>query len=108
MSRTTLQALLASGLLTLTALSLWVFSGAVDEPFVFFRAREALVQVGMGVTLLVLWIQFSIFLSWAALTRRVSRWWLLFLIWCAAGFMVVEPSPFGYVQDITKFAIERR
>jgi len=107
MSRETLQSVFAGSVLVLTVASFWVLSGAVDEPFVHFRASEALVQVGVGSVLMLLWLQLSVGICWAAWVRRVSRWWLLLLIWCAAGFMAVQPSPFGYVQDITRFVVQK-
>jgi len=58
-----------------------VVDGAAAEPYILFRYSDAFVQIGIAVALIVLWLQFSVWLSYAAITRRVPKPWLALIIW---------------------------
>jgi hypothetical protein len=82
--------------------------GAGGEPFIVFRGSDAFVQVGIAITLMVLWVQFACWLLYAAATRRVAKPWLAVTIWIPVVLFYLWQSPVGYVSDIRKFVVEKR
>ena len=85
-----------------------VFDSAAAEPYILFRYSDAFVQIGIAVALMVLWLQFSVWLSYAAITRRVPRLTLALIIWAGIAVFNLWQSPVAYVGDITKFVIEKQ
>ena len=94
---------LALYVLALSAASLLVVGqGASDEPYYRFRPSDCLVQVGVGVTLLVLWAQLALGLVLGVAASRLSRWSLLLLPWAALVCSYLWSSPSGYVSDMVE------
>src|SRR5436189_1125653 len=85
-----------------------VFDGGAAEPYLAFRFSDAFVQIGLAITLMVLWLQFAAYLFYGAITRRVARPWLALSIWIGIAMFYLWQSPVGYVGDITKFVIEKQ
>src|SRR4051794_28223358 len=85
-----------------------VLDGAAAEPYIRFRYPDAFVQIGVAVALIVLWLQFSVWLSYAAITRRVPKLCLALIIWAGLAVFNLWRSPVAYVGDITKFVIEKQ
>lgn len=85
-----------------------VMKGAGDEPYLMFRHSDAFVQVGLGIALIVLWVQFAAWLVYAAITRRVARAWLVLTVWIVIALFYLWQSPIGYVEDITSFVVKRQ
>ena len=82
-----------------------VFQGAADEPYMGYRRSDAVVQVGIGTALMLLWGCFAIAVLLLTTTRKVSRWWLVVLPWAAICLFYLSYAPLGYLQDIEKFVI---
>jgi len=94
---------LALYVLVLSAASLFVISqGASDEPYYRFRPADCLVQVGAGVTLLVLWTQLALGIVFGVAASRLSRGSLLLLLWAALVCFYLWFSPSGYVSDMVE------
>jgi hypothetical protein len=108
MTRTNTYGVLASGFFLLGVASFLVFLQAANEPFVHFRANEALIQVGVASVLAALWIFFGAGLCFLAAKRRVSLWSLLTLFPVALALWVMVDCPFGYVADIAHFVVGGR
>ena len=70
-----------------------------------YRRSDALVQVGIGTTLMVLWGCFATAVLLLTATREVSRWWLAVLPWAAICLFYLSDAPLGYLQDIENFVI---
>jgi hypothetical protein len=96
--------LAAVTLLLTLASAIVMLKGASDEPYFSFRASDALVQIGVAMVLMLLWLQLAVFLVWAVAVQRASKLWLLLLLWIVLCECVLSDSPRGYVQDILKFA----
>lgn len=95
---------LVAYVVVLSACSLFiVFKGASDEPYVAFKQSDALIQVGGGLTLIVLWAQLAIGVVFAIFRKIISVKWLFMLLWVAIVIFYLYFSPFGYVQDIAEF-----
>ena len=107
MTRTVIQGLFTGSMLGLSFVSLWTFAGDADQPFVSFKANEALVYIGLTSVLAVLWILFAASVSITVFKQQVSRWWLLALALAALGFFTMAAWPFTYVQDITHYVVEK-
>ena len=104
--RTSIAAqLVASSLIFLSALSTWlVYDGAATEPYTRFRAADAIKQVGLGTAALVLWVEVVALLGFLFWRRRLSRWWLLGVVWAVVVVFYLWRCPAGYVSDIQAFA----
>jgi hypothetical protein len=89
-------------LLTIVSFSV-VMQGASDEPYVVFRRSDAIVQVGVAMVLMLLWLQLAIATIVGVVRRRVSAWWLPLLLWVVICEFYLFQSPSGYVQDITRY-----
>jgi len=80
-----------------------VLQGANDEPYVNFRATDALVQVGAAMVLMVLLGQLAAGLIYGLVLRRISGWCWLLVIWAMICEFYLYQCPSGYVGDITQF-----
>ena len=79
-----------------------VMQGATDEPYVVFRAADALSQVGLGSALIAFWTLFVGGVCYGVCTRRLSIFWLFSLLWVAIVLFYLRFCPFGYIEDITR------
>ena len=95
--------------LTLSVASfLVVVQGASDEPYTVFRESDAIVQVGVGMVLMLLWIQLAAAIVAGIASRRVSQWWLALLVWVLICEFYLFHSPTGYVHDIAHYVAQGR
>jgi hypothetical protein len=83
--------------------SYWlVISNATDEPYAVFRPEDALAQVGVGSALIAVWIFLSAAVLYGVITRSLSTWWLLLLLWITIVLFYLRLCPLGYVGDIAR------
>jgi hypothetical protein len=82
-----------------------VFLGAAQEPYAYFDANEALVQVGLGMSLLALWAERLTSAIALVVRGRLSKWWLLAVAWGIVVSCYLAISPFGYVEDVARFGV---
>ncbi len=107
MTRTTIKGLLVSSFTVLTFVSLLVFSGDADQPWVHFRVSDALIQIGLASILVVLWILFAATLCFLILRGQISALWCWLVIWAALAILVLALCPFDYVDEITRSMVEK-
>lgn len=100
MTRPSMAGFVAAGMAALVALSAWVIRGAFVQPFPTFRSGEAIVQVGVGFAVCVLWILAAVVIGGSVMTRRLRRRWLFGLVLAVLGALVVMPWPFRYVSEV--------
>ena len=99
--------ILGASTLVLSAASFFVvMQGATDEPYIVFRKTDALVQIGVAMMLMLLWIQLAVAIVAGFTQRRVSPWWLPLLLWILLCEFYLFQSPSGYVQDIAQFVAQ--
>ena len=107
MKRLHLHLILAVSAIVLTIASfVVVMQGASDEPYVVFHRSDALVQVGVAMVLMLLWVQLAGGMIYGIIRRRISLMWLPLLLWVAICEFYLYQSPSGYVQDITRYVAE--
>jgi len=80
-----------------------VMRGATDEPYVSFHRSDAIVQVGVAMLLMLLWVQLAAGVIWGVVRRRISAWCLPLLILVLICEFYLSYCPSGYVQDITRY-----
>ena len=99
--------ILAASALALSVASFFVVGqGAQDEPYLIFRKSDAVVQIGVAMLLMLLWVQLTVGIVAGLARRRVSMWWLPLLLWvCICEFYLFH-SPSGYIQDITRYVAQ--
>jgi hypothetical protein len=96
--------ILTASALALSATSFFVvIQGASDEPYTVFRQSDAVVQVGVAMVLMLLWIQLAVGIVAGVVRRCVSWLWSPLLIWVLICEFYLFQSPRGYVQDITRY-----
>ena len=99
---------LAVSTLVLSVASFFVvMQGATDEPYTTFRQYDALVQVGVAMVLMLLWLQVGIAIVVAVVRSRISLWWFPMLLWVAICEFYLFHSPVGYVSDISRFVAQQ-
>ena len=99
--------ILAASALVLSLTSFFVvIRGASDEPYIVFRKSDAVVQVGVAMVLMLLWLQLAVGIVAGVVRRRVSLWWLPLLLWVLICEFYLFDSPSGYVQDITRYVAQ--
>jgi hypothetical protein len=99
--------ILAASALVLSVLSfVVVYQGASDEPYTSFRKSDAVVQVGVAMVLMLLWVQLAACIVVGVIRRRVSLWWLPLLLWVLICEFYLFDSPSGYVQDIARYVAQ--
>ena len=82
-----------------------VDQGANDEPYVGYRRYDAIVQVGVGTALMVLWSCCAVAVVVLVAARKLPSWWLMLLLWAAICTFYLSYSPLGYLEDIEKHVI---
>jgi hypothetical protein len=107
MKRSHVHLILAASAVVLSVASFFVVShGASDEPYTVFHGSDAIVQVGVAIALMLLWLEFAVAMIVGIVRRRVSAWWLPLLLWVITCEFFLYQSPSGYVQDITRYVTE--
>ncbi len=102
MRRSFLHLVLTVLLLVLTAASFYVVGkGGQDEPYVAVRSADALVQVGVAMVLMFVWLQFAVAIGVGVARQWISVWWLSLLLWILVCELYLYHSPKGYIEDIT-------
>ncbi len=105
-SRTQLNVAFALFALLLSAASfVVVLQGATDEPYMGYRRSDAIVQVGVGTALMVLWCCCSVAVVVLVGTRKLPIAWLALLLWAAICLFYLSTCPLGYLGDIEKFVL---
>ena len=100
--------ILAASALVLSVASFFVVvQGASDEPYTIFRKSDAVMQVGVAMMLMLLWVQLAVGAVAVVVPRRVSRWWLPLLLWVFICEFYLYHCPAGYAHDIARYAAER-
>ena len=82
-----------------------VCQSASDEPYMMYRRYDALVQVGIGTALMVLWGLWAVAGMLLVGNRKLSPWWLALLLWAAICVFYISNCPLGYLADIEKYVI---
>jgi hypothetical protein len=100
--------LTASALVLSVASFFVVIKGASDEPYTAFRQSDVLVQVGVAMMLMLLWVQLAIGVVVGVVRRGVSLWWMPLLGWVLICEFYLFQSPSGYVQDIARYVAESK
>ena len=100
--------LTASALVLSVASFFVVIKGASDEPYTAFRQSDVLVQVGVAMMLMLLWVQLAIGIVAGVVRCRVSPWWMPLLVWVLICEFYLIQSPSGYVQDIARHVAESK
>jgi hypothetical protein len=95
--------LLAAAALSVAAFVVTLL-GAQREPyFGQIRKSDALIQVGIGCTLIALWLLWSLTATWLVLRRRWRPLTLLSLAWATLCVSYLAHSVHAYLDDITRF-----
>lgn len=104
MKRSQLHLILTVSALGLSIISfLVVVDGAADEPYLVFRAWDAIVQIGFAMILMLLWFQLAAGMIAGVVRRQVSAWWLLLLAWVPVCESYLFDNTNGYIQDIMRY-----
>ena len=107
-SRSQLNVAFALVTVVLSAASFFVvLQGANDEPYVGYRRYDAIMQVGVGTALMVLWGLCSIAVVVLVARRKLSLAWIALLLWAAICLFYLSYSPLGYLVDIEKHVIPK-
>jgi hypothetical protein len=86
-----------------------VSKGAIDEPYDSLIISDAIEQVGIGMSLIVLWLHVIAIILPGMIRGKLSRLWLLVLVWGAINLFYLYQSPYGYLSDISRIpGITRR
>ena len=80
-----------------------IMQGASDEPYYRFRPTDCLTQVGVGVTLLALWMQLALGIAAGIIWFRLSRWFLAILLWGVLVCFYLYSCPSGYLGDMVTY-----
>lgn len=77
-----------------------VLQGANDEPYMAYDRDDAVMQVGLGTALIVLWCCCALIVGVLAATRKLPLPWLALLLWAAICVFYLSYSPSGYLNDL--------
>lgn len=103
MKTTDLVTLFTTGLLLP---SVWVFfRGAGDEPYVVFRASDAVVQIGVASALMALWIVLLSFIGAQVVKKKLHRAWISAMLVGALALCCLYQSPMSYISDLVHFRV---
>ena len=107
MKRLYVNLILAGSALVLSIASFFVvIQGAGDEPYTVFHRSDAMVQIGVAMVLMLLWVQLAIGIGLGVARRRVSPWWLPLLFWVLICEFYLSYCPSGYLQDISSYVAQ--
>ena len=82
-----------------------VMQGASVAHYFGSNKNEALLQVGAGCVLIVMWAYLAGGILWGVLTSRLPKVWLLTLLWAAIVLPYLLNCPLGYVGDVSEFVM---
>ena len=97
---------LALVVIALFVASFWVVQrGAGDEPYVTFRASDAVVQIGVASALMSLWVVLVVFVSVQVSKKKLHAAWLSTFGLCAMALFQLYQSPAGYLSDLVHWGV---
>jgi len=85
-----------------------VLNGATDEPYEAYRANDAFEQLVIGTALIALWCCYSVVVVTLVATQRITRDWLVIIVWAAICVFYLSCCPLGYVHDLDHFIFPSR
>lgn len=91
-----------AGLVSIASLVV-VIQSANDEPYVSYRRSDAVVQVGVGTALMLLWACWAGALVVLVRARKLPAGWLALLLWAAICLFFLGFSSLGYHADMERF-----
>ncbi|WP_165068237.1 hypothetical protein [Paludisphaera rhizosphaerae] len=81
---------------------LLILQSIEDEPFNVFRIKDAVLYLGFSSALIVVLAEIALVVLFGVLTRRLSGWWLVPLLWLAVlGFMSFAAAS-DWVGDVAR------
>jgi hypothetical protein len=88
--------------------SIWVVFFDNDEPYVRFRASDAMVQIGAASSLFTLWVLMTAFIVAQVLKKKLHAAWLATLPVCAIALFYLGVAPGDYLSDLAHFKVVTR
>jgi len=90
----------------MTIASLWVvIKGAGDEPYMVFHLSDAIVQVGVGALLMLVWCAGIAVLVILVRRSTIAKPWLAMILWAAVCLLYLGQGITGYLADIERLAV---
>jgi len=86
---------------------LLIYKSARDEPFNVFRARDALLYLGVGSALMVVLSEIALAVFLGMVTRRLSGWWFVTLLWLAVLVFLSFAAASDWVGDQARSSTAR-
>ena len=88
--------------------SVWVAIFDNDEPYVRFRASDAMVQIGAASSLFTLWVLMTAFIVAQVLKKKLRPAWLSALFVCAIALFYLGAAPWAYLSDLVYWKVVAR
>jgi len=102
-----IQLALATSVLVLSVASLYVvLQSGSDEPYWYFKESDAILQIGVAMILMLLWVQLAAGIGIGVVRRRISRWWILTFPWVIISEIGLSYSSRGYLGDIAHYVTQ--
>lgn len=94
------------GIIALLVPSFWVvLKGAGDEPYVRFRASDAVVQIGVASALMTLWVLVIVFVTAQVWKKKLHTVWLSALVLSAIALFFLFHAPVDYLSDLAYWKV---
>lgn len=77
-----------------------VLKGAGDEPYVSFRASDALVQIGAASALIAFWLMLTVSITGQVWRKELTPRWLSLLVLTALVLFLLGHAPIDYLADL--------
>jgi hypothetical protein len=79
-----------------------------DEPYLGFRASDAVIQIGVASSLMTLWALVAAFIVVQVWRKKLPAGWLPALAVCAVALFYLYHSPADYLSDLVAFKVVGR
>jgi len=91
-------------LIILSICSFWlVWESANNEPYLCVTRYDAVTQIILGTTFMVLWVQYILVVIYLIFRKLLSPFWTVSIYWVLLVLLNLHFCPFGYIGDVIKF-----
>jgi hypothetical protein len=81
------------------------YMAANDEPYLGYRRSDVISQVAMASALITCWIFYLLAIATFIITRQISFWWLILMLWGVLCVFARSDCTIAYLDDLEQWVL---
>jgi hypothetical protein len=81
------------------------YMAANDEPYLSYRRSDVISQVAVASSLITCWILYLLAIATFIITRQISLWWLILMLWGVLCVFALSDGTSAYLDDLERWVL---